>query len=405
MKKLRRWIINKAKKHHSLLVLIRKIRFMRNKMRSLFYCFSKIDENLVVFESYMGRQYSDSPKAIYLKLLENPKYKFVWALKHPAKYNFNSRTIKVKYGSKKYYKYYAKAKYWVSNSRLDEALIKRKGQVYIQTWHGTPLKKLGYDIEKTDNAMNTLEDIRKKYSNDSKRYTYMISPSKYCSKIFKSAFNLKEKTKIKETGYPRNDRLFNFQKKDINSIKRKLNIPLKKKVILYAPTWRDNQHLSGFGYVYSLGIDLDILKKYLSKDYVILFRTHYFVKNVFDFEKYDKFIYDVSRYDDINDLYIISDMMITDYSSVMFDYANLNRPMIFYMYDFDEYKNNIRDFYIDIKDLPGPIVKKKDTENLCDLIKNYDFEKDADKYLKFNKKFNYLNSKNSSERVVEECFK
>ena len=212
MSRLREWIIDRAKKHHFLLKLIRKIRFIRNRMRSLFYSFLRINENLIIFESYMGRQYSDSPKALYLELLDNTRFKFVWAFKNPDIHKVGKNTIKVKYGSKEYYKYYARAKYWITNSRLNEAIVKRKGQVYIQCWHGTPLKRLGYDIKKTNNAMNTLDDIKKKYSDDSKRYNYMISPSKYCSSIFKSAFNLKDNVIIKETGYPRNDSLFKYSK-------------------------------------------------------------------------------------------------------------------------------------------------------------------------------------------------
>lgn len=384
------------------MLLIRKIRFIKNRIISLSYSLSKIDDKMIIFESYMGRQYSDSPKELYLYLLRYKYYKFIWVFKDPNKHNIK-KGIKVRYGSKQYYKYYAKAKYWISNSRLNEALFKRKKQIYIQIWHGTPLKRLGYDILKTDNAMNSLKDIQKKYSNDSKRYNYMISPSSYCSNIFKSAFNLKENTVIKEIGYPRNDSLFRYKKNDINKLKKKLKIPLNKKIILYAPTWRDNQHVSGIGYTYKLGIDLSILHKYLSKDYIILFRTHYFVNNIIDLGVCKNFIIDVSNYENINDLYIVSDLLITDYSSVMFDYANLKKPMIFYMYDYSEYKNNIRDFYFDLNNLPGPIIKDANTKKLCETVLKYSFEKYKLKYEKFNKKFNYLDNAKVTEKVVKEC--
>lgn len=402
MRKLKRLIIATAKKHHALMSLIRKVRFIINRIKSLYFCLNKIDDKLIIFESYMGRQYSDSPKSIYLELLKYHKYKFVWVFKDPDKHDIKEG-IKVKYGSKNYYKYYERAKYWISNSRVNDAIIKRKKQIYIQCWHGTPLKRLGYDIKKTDNAMNTLKDIRKKYSADSKRYNYMISPSSYCTNIFKSAFHLKDNVNIIETGYPRNDSLFKYKNIEIKKIKKKFKIPTSKKVILYAPTWRDNQHTSGVGYTYTLGIDLDVLKKYLSQDYVILFRTHYFVNNVIGFEKYKNFIIDVSKYEDINDLYIISDILITDYSSVMFDFANLKKPIIYYMYDYDEYKNNIRDFYFDLNELPGPIIKKENTKKLCEIIQKYNFDKYKVKYIKFNKKFNYLDSESSSKKVVKEC--
>ena len=269
------------------------------------------------------------------------------------------------------------------------------------------MKKLRYDIEVKGAVLNTISEIRKRNDLDAIKFDFFISPSKFCTEKFISAFNLKKLGKdniIVEKGYPRNDYLFNYKKEDIDKIKKLLKLPKGKKVILYAPTFRDNQHTSGVGYTYNLGINFDKMQKELSKDYIILFRTHYFVSNSFDFSKYDKFIYDVSKYDDINDLYIISDLLITDYSSVFFDFANLKKPMIFYMYDLDDYKNNLRDFYFDLNILPGPIVKQED-----DLIKeiknidNYD-ELYHDKYIKFNEKFNYLDDGKSTERVVEVIF-
>ena len=371
-----------------------------------------INDKMIVFDAFMGRKYVDSPKAIYEYMLRNPKfsdYTFVWAFKSPnkKKYYFNNnRTIVIKYNSATYFEYCAQAKYWITNSRIPEYLIKKDEQVFIQCWHGTPLKKLGFDIEvKGGNENTDNELLRQKYNNDAMRYDYMISPSKYCSEKFISAFNLKDLGKediIIEEGYPRNDYLINYKESDIEEIKINLNIPRDKKVILYAPTWRDNQHTIGVGYTYELGVDFDNLRKSLSDEYIILFRAHYFVANQFDFEKYNGFVYNVSDYEDINDLYVISDMLITDYSSVFFDYANLKRPILFYMYDLEEYKNNLRDFYIDLDELPGPIIEEEN--ELIKTIKKNKFIYDK-KYKKFNAKFNYLDDGNATKRVIEKIFK
>ena len=145
------------------------------------------------------------------------------------------------------------------------------------------------------------------------------------------------------------------------------------------------------------------MKKNFGKDYIILLRLHYLLADNLNIEEYKGFAYDVSKYDDVNDLYIISDLLITDYSSVFFDYANLRRPMIFYMYDLEEYKNDTRNFYIDLSELPGPIVKTekeliKEIKNIESLNKKY-----KEKYKKFNEKFNYLDDGKASQRVVEEC--
>jgi len=369
------------------------------------------NENLIIFESFMGKSYSDSPKAIYEYLLKTKKYnhlKFVWAFEDPLKYQFlkNEKTKIVKYDSEEYYQLYAKSKFWITNSRIPAFIIKKEDQFYVQCWHGTPFKKLCYDI-KTDftSALNTLEELKEKYDIDTKRYNYMISPSQFTSDKYRSAFNLKKVNpdcKIIEKGYPRNDFLFKYTKSDKDKIKKTIGIKTNKKIILYAPTWRDNQYSAQSGYILNLAIDFEKLFKQLGDEYIILFRTHAFISNSFDFERYESFVYDVSKYDDITELYVIADILITDYSSVFFDFANLKKPILFYMYDLKLYKNKLRDFYLDLDELPGPIIEAE--EELINEIKNvsnYDL-KYQKKYKKFNEKYNYLDDANSSKRIVEE---
>ena len=412
IKKIKKVLLNYAKMHHWFMVVLRKVRNIMGRLGYIKYYFTtNVDSNTIVFEAYMGRSYACSPKAIYEYMLHNKKYSsynFIWFFKNIEDYKFlekNKNTIVVKYKSKKYYQYYAKAKYWITNSRIPDVILKKKSQKYIQCWHGTPLKKLGYDITvEGGNAMNSLKDIRKKYRIDAKKYDYMVSPSKFCSEKFRSAFNLKKYNKeniIIEEGYPRNDFLINYTQKDVDRVRKDLNIPKNKKIILYAPTWRDNQHESGVGYVYEPEINFKKLQILFGEDYILLFRSHYFIANYINLDEYKGFVYNVSQYDDINDLYIISDLLITDYSSVFFDYAILKRPIIFYMYDLKEYKNKLRDFYINLKELPGPIV-----ENEKDLVKEIkSIDKNKKKYFntykKFNEKFNYLEDGNATERVVE----
>ena len=371
-----------------------------------------MDDKVIFFEAFGGRNYTCSPKAIYEKILtmkEFKDFKFVWAFVDPSKHDvLNDKRTIVKTNSKDYYKYLSIAKYWIVNSIIDEGIIKKKNQVYVQCWHGTPLKKLRYDIEVNGAVLNTIEEIRKRNDRDARKFDYFISPSKYCTEKFTSAFNLKALGKeniIIEKGYPRNDFLFNKTKKDVDSIKKKLGLPLDKKVIFYLPTFRDNQHTSGVGYTYNLAIDFDSLKKKFSKDYVILFSPHYFIANSIDLSKYKGFVFNVARYDEINELYLVSDIIMTDYSSVFFDFANLKRPMLFYMYDFDDYQNNLRDFYISLDELPGPISKTQD--ELENNLKNIDsiFKDYKGKYEKFNKKYNYLDDGNASERVIKVIFK
>ena len=414
MKKIRVFVVNLSKKNVLIRKFVRKSYILLKKLKYLRYkLFYKMDDKVIFFEAFGGRNYTCSPKAIYEKMLtmkEFKDFKFVWAFVDPSKHDVlnDKRLTIVKTNSKDYYKYLSIAKYWIVNSIIDEGIIKKKNQVYVQCWHGTPLKKLRYDIEVNGAVLNTIEEIRKRNDRDARKFDYFISPSKYCTEKFTSAFNLKALGKeniIIEKGYPRNDFLFNKTKKDVDSIKKKLGLPLDKKVIFYLPTFRDNQHTSGVGYTYNLAIDFDSLKKKFSKDYVILFSPHYFIANSIDLSKYKGFVFNVARYDEINELYLVSDIIMTDYSSVFFDFANLKRPMLFYMYDFDDYQNNLRDFYISLDELPGPIAKTQ--EELENNLKNIDsiFVNYKKKYEKFNKKYNYLDDGNASYRVIKNIFK
>lgn len=414
MKKIRIFLVNLAKKNKTLRIFFRNTLNLKNKLKYSYYKTKyKMDDKTILFEAFGGRNYTCSPKAIYEKMLtmkEFKDYTFVWSFIDPSKHEVkkDKRLKIIKSKSKEYYKYISISKYWIVNSIVEEGITKKKDQVYVQCWHGTPLKRLRYDIVVNGASLNSVEEIRKRNDIDAKKFDYFISPSKYCTEKFTSAFNLKALGKeniIIEEGYPRNDFLFNKTKKDIDAIKKKLGLPLDKKVIFYLPTFRDNQHTSGVGYTYKLGIDFDSLKKKFSKEYVILFSPHYFIENSIDLTKYKGFIYNVARYDEINELYLVSDIIMTDYSSVFFDYANLKRPMLFYMYDIDDYKGNLRDFYISLDELPGPIAKTQD--ELENNLKNIDkeFKKNKEKYEKFNEKYNYLDDGNASERVIKVIFK
>lgn len=373
--------------------------------------FGKIDDKLVYFQTFSGRGYSDSPKAMYEYMRKAPEYKdyrFVWSFREPEKYSElleDGRTEIVKFRTRADNIALRRAKYWIANYRMLDYQHPRKGQVYVQCWHGTPLKRLGYDIDASDNAMNSIGEIREKYRTDAKKFSYLLSPSPFATEKFASAWDLNatdQTHKIIEEGYPRNDRLINAGDEERIRIRKKLGVD-EKRVILYAPTWRDNQHISGEGYSYKTEVDFDRLKEALEDKYVILFRAHYLVANSFDFDRYGGFVRDVSSYDDINDLYLASDLLITDYSSVFFDYSNLERPVIFYMYDLDQYEHEMRGFYLSLDELPGPILK--DEERLIEEIEKTGNWTPDEKYLEFNKRFNPYEDGKASARVLSRVIK
>ena len=416
MKKLKILATNISKKSRLFRNLARKVMYTIKRMKYIVIGINKkVDSKQIIFSCFNGKSYTCSPKAIYEFMLlckEYQNFEFIWFFEDVKKYEFlnqNHNTKVVKKNSKEYYKYLQTAKYWVFNYKIADFIKPKKKQVFLQCWHGTPLKRLGCDLKHYDNSLNSPKDMKKRYKIEAEKFSYFISPSRYCTEKFTSAWNLKEIGKenvLIETGYPRNDFLLNFTQENVEKIKKEiLGENTNKKIILYAPTYRANQHDTRLGYVYKEELDFNNLKKSLGDDYVILFRAHYFIANSFDFDKYKGFVYNVSDIDDINDLYVISDMLITDYSSVFFDYAILKRPMIFYMYDLEYYRDKSNGFYIDIeKELPGKIIKRE--EELIEEIKRITKEfKYDEKYRKFNEKYNYLDDGKASQRVIETIIK
>lgn len=355
------------------------------------------EPHTVVFEAYMGKRYACSPRALYEAMLADSAYDSwtkVWAFRDPEKYRFlekDPHTRVVAWRTADYYRACAGAGYWITNSRMPRELSCRKDQAYIQCWHGTPLKKLGYDLEQYAEKNSTLSEVRENYLAEARRVTHMPSPSPFYTEKMISAFHLEALGKehvLWEQGYPRNDRLFSAGLGECERIREKLGIPEGKKVILYAPTWRENQHEAGAGYTYRNPADFSLWKKTLGKDWIVLFRAHYFIGNSLDLSGVEDFVRDVSDMDEINDLYLIADVLVTDYSSVFFDFANLKRPILFYMYDYRQYREEMRDFYFDTDLLPGPVFQTQ--EALLEAFGRLEEteEEYREKYRRFNSIFN-----------------
>ena len=280
---------------------------------------------------------------------------------------------------------------------------KRKEQVFLETWHGTPLKKLVFDM---DDVFSATPKYKMIVYSQSRNWDYLISDNPFSTEVFQSCF-LYDKGKILETGYPRNDILYASNRDELAaSIKAKLGIPEEKKIILYAPTWRDDEFYDQGEYKFQLKLDLKYLRKELGQEYMVLLRTHYFIADSIDVTGMEDFVVNVSKYSDIADLYLISDICITDYSSVFFDYANLRRPILFFTYDLEKYRDVLRGFYISIEDdVPGPLLFTN--EEIVDAVKNIDKieEQYKDKYDQFYEKFCSFDDGHAAERIVERVFR
>lgn len=361
-----------------------------------------LNDKKIVFASFLGKQYADSPKAIYEYMVEHyPDYEFVWIFNETGR-KLPGNAKQVKRLSLAYYYHLATAKYWISNMRQPLHLKKREGNVFLETWHGTPLKRLVFDM---DEVYSANPKYKKNFYQQSRLWDYLIAANPYSSEIFKSAFKFDKK--MLEYGYPRNDTLYQNNNEDyISKIKKSLNMPLNKKVVLYAPTWRDDEFYEAGKYKFDLKLDLQKLREKLGDDYVIILRMHYFIANNLNIDGYEGFVFNMSKYDDIADLYLISDILITDYSSVFFDYSNLRRPILYYAYDLEKYRDQLRGFYLDYENqMPGPILKT--TDEVIDAIQHIDqIEEDyKERYDEFYEKICCWETGHATEKIVQEVFK
>ncbi len=362
-----------------------------------------IKENWITFESFVGRNYSGQPKYIYQYLQKEygKRYRYIWIVdKRGMKIDGKHKTVK-RFGIQYFY-YMSRSKYWVNNMRQPSWLPKKKGQIMLETWHGTPLKKLVFDMEDVHAVNPHYKAIVYKQS---RGWDYLLSDNPFSTEKFQSCFRF-DKEKILEVGYPANDPLYapNLQEQ-ASVIKKKLKIPADKKVLLYAPTWRDDNYYDAGEYKFELALDIERLKKEFADQYVVLLRMHYWIVDRLDLSGYEGFIYNVSDYDDITELYMISDICMTDYSSVFFDFANLKRPILYYTYDFDKYRDVLRGFYLDMEtELPGPLLFTND--EVVEALKNIDeiSEQYKNRYNAFYDKFCCIDDGNAARRVVEAVF-
>jgi len=366
----------------------------------LFFSHMKRRDDWIVFESFFGNGYNDSPKYIYEYMLAKYKdrYTYIWVLNNSLKKVPGSPKC-VAYNSLRHVYYARRAKYHVCNVRQPGWFVKSNDMVFLETWHGTPLKKLVFDM---DDVHSASRDHKVSFYRDSRKWDYLISANRFSTDIFEHAFDL-DRDIIAEIGYPRNDILKSENAERIGrSVKAELGIPDGKKVLLYAPTWRDNEYYGSGDYKFSLMLDFDMLRESIGEEWTIILRTHYYVADRLDLSEYEGFVYNASSYEDISRLYLAADVCMTDYSSVFFDYACLKRPVLFYVYDFSTYKNELRGMYLDMeKELPGPLLYTN--EDVISAINGLDeiSEKYRSRYEEFYQRFCSLEDGKASERAAE----
>ena len=327
--------------------------------------FIKPNNKLIVFSSFSGKSYDDSPRALYEGMIKDHRfddYELVWDFRDPKKYNIE-RGSKIKTDTLTYYTTLLKARLWITNVSMYRGLEFTGINSYVfNTWHGSAIKKIGIDVKGKDAFVGKTKQ---------KKGDVILAQGHYDVKTFSHAYEMPQH-RVLAFGLPRNDELVYNNKSDmISDLKARLGIAPKKKVILYAPTYREYQRDNNKNSIFSLPIDINKWEERLSNDFVILFRAHPDVVKVLNIVEND-FVKDVSSYPHVNELMLMSDLLISDYSSIFFDYSILGRPMLCFAYDYDRY-NEERGLYFDIrKELASE--RLSDENILVDTIIKLDWE-------------------------------
>ena len=355
---------------------------------------------LAVFESHMGRQYSDSPRYIYEAAVASGLDRLgltpVWSHSRSTPKGFPPDVRTVKRDTWRYLYLLARAQFWVDNQGLPRQYSRRRETTYIQTWHGTPLKRMGFDSPALERAGAA---ARRTHRAMMRRWSVLLAPSEYFVETFVRSFRYEGP--IVRHGLPRNDLLVRGVDPEwVAAKKRELGLPTDRRLVLYCPTFRDRARRLGKDF--DLAFDLDVVMRELDQDVYLMVRTHY-LDNFRLPDRYMTFAADVSRHHDVTELMLVADVLVTDYSSVMFDFANTGRPMVFFTYDYEEYVRDERGTYVDLADIaPGPLVA--DTDGLVAALRDVDGSREAyrERYAAFRERFCTYETGVAAEHVVKE---
>lgn len=360
-----------------------------NIISIFFYIFRifPINNKKVIVVNYHGKGYGDSGKYIVEKLLNEKDIIIFWAL-NDLNDEVPNKVKKVKFNSILYFFHLSTAKVWVNNARFPQFIRKRKNQYYIQTWHGClALKKIEFD------AYEKMTEYYKKWMiRDTKMTNLMISNSDFCNEMYKRAFRYDGE--ILKVGCPRNDILVSDNSKIRNKVYNYFKINKSEKILLYAPTFRND--FSNYPYDLNFNKIKKVLENNTGYKWKIMIRLHPIIKNSEKLiENMNDFI-NANNYHDMQELIIACDLLITDYSSTMFEAMISNKKVFLYIKDLEDY-NDERGTYFDIKKLPFEYAKS--SNDMIEKLKNINYINFEKKYKEFNKKIG-LNETGTASQCV-----
>lgn len=331
-------------------------RIQRKVLRDMYYPLQQRRQlrDSVMFISFKGRSCNDNPLGISQELRrrgDDREHIWVvndWSVPAPD----GAKTVLA--NTEAYWDALARSRYIISNDDMPARFEKRQGQMYVQTWHGTLLKRIGFDVENPQFISGTKYNDH--LARDVAKWDLALSPNPFSTPHMRRAFRFDGE--ICESGYPRNDVLCSGETSALAAaVRERLGLAPGRKVVMYAPTWRDNQYYASGRYRFDFRLDLQEAYRALGDDYVFLVRGHHQMADDVPDDIRPGFMLNVTAYPDISELFLVTDALVTDYSSMMCDFAATGKPMVFYTYDLEDYRDNLRGFNLDFEaEVPGPLL-------------------------------------------------
>jgi CDP-glycerol glycerophosphotransferase len=352
----------------------------------------------IVYSAFRGH-FSDSPRGIYEALVaQGADATHTWMAAPHLKATFPADLRTVEFGSPESIAALEGADIVISNDHIPLDWEKRPGTTYLQTWHGTMLKRIHNDVLwAPEGRLAYLEQ-------DIARWDLLLSPNSVTTERLRNAFGFTGP--IHETGLPRNDLLSSPRREQVRAaVRADLGIAEDQTVVLYTPTWRDDLVFKKTGpHDFEFAIDLDDFAGRLGENHVLLLRLHNMVMDRLEITD-GSVVRDVCSHPDIRDLYLAADLMVTDYSSTMFDFAITGKPLLFFTYDLDYFRDELRGFYFDLAEVaPGPLVAT--SKDLVQAIADVDAvaAEHRDRYARFRETFTHLEDGAATQRVLDLLF-
>ncbi|MFG3011395.1 CDP-glycerol glycerophosphotransferase family protein [Streptomyces cinerochromogenes] len=365
-------------------------RMLRTRLRYARDLRRPLDPNLAVYCAYWGRGYACNPAAIHAKARElAPHLRSVFLVEAGQEHAVPEGVEYAVIGSRRSWEVLARATYLVNNANFAEGVVKRPGSVHLQTQHGTPLKTMGVD-QSTYPVVAAQSGSFTKLLGRVDRWDFNLSSNRHSTQMWERAFP--GSYEHLEYGYPRNDVYYTATAADVARIRRELGVPEGATAVLYAPTHRD--HHTGF----EPGLDLEAFCAAAGEDVVVLLRAHYFYDR--GRSRGSDRIIDVTAHRSSEDVCLAADALVTDYSSIMFDYANLDRPIVVYADDWDVYRET-RGVYFDLMAEPPGLVARTPQE-LAAVFRDGSYAGTDARALRaaFRKRFCQFDDGRAAERVV-----